>query len=863
MSAWAFVPIAALVLTGAAAVAQAAQLWRGRDATRAIGWVVASVAVLLWAAFLYLLARFVVVDVSYQYVFQYTSTTVPLAYRVAGTWTGREGSLLLWTAFTATAAALLARPGKPDGTLRARQCMLLVLLCLLAAFLWAVVAQDTFAPTPDFLLQGRPGGNGLNPTLRSPFILIHPPLMFLAYALTAVTASSAVATMILGSRDAARVNLPWSRVNWLLYSIAIGLGGIWAYYTLGFGGYWGWDPVELANLLPWIALTMYLHAQVHHVKHGDYRFALPFLGLLPFVFTLFSAISTRSGLWFSVHAFTDPTGTFNPDGPGRFLGILDLEPIVAFYVGLCLATLFAGLALWGRRMATDDGHMETYSRITAGLYGALAVYAFLDPIGLLGLAFQVAVQLPGPMALALVGVLFVAVLVPALPGLTAPAQESVKTRWLSERTLLYGSVATLGLGLLLFTLFHFQTVNGWDRRFYDARFPWLITPVLVLLILLQGHALVRGRQLAALVAGSLLVAGAAWLLVPGQRGGAYLAVLAFAALGVGIERLRRAMTAKAAPQWRLGGFFLWLAAALDLLFWVNPPSRIPLLPWAPVWPTQLVMGLASLLVLFAAQRNLAGRPILGRWGTHVAAGLLGGFYLAPVLALAAYFLQRRGGGPAPSSPSAARSRFNTVAMQGLHVAFVLGLVGFSLSTYFTSETTATLAQGQTAEVGPYDVTFTQASTKPTTGLWADKVLPTFDVKRGGQVAQLAGILYWEPQNGAHFPLPNTLRAWDGDLYADVRRVCIDGNGTACTGGSWIQVYKASPRIAPNQDVGAVDVNLIHLPGLGIVWMAWALAAFYMAQRLAAQRAPVIDPVASSDADVIAVQDSDSQRAAEQ
>lgn len=849
MSPWGAVPVAALGLVASAIALQSYATWRQRDLQRLVFWAATGAASLLWIAFFFLLTRFIVVDVSYEYVFQYTSTQVPLQYRIAGTWTGREGSLLLWTAYTATAAAIIARP-RPASL--AHRWTVTFLLLILLAFLWAVVAQDTFAATSDFFLQGRPEGNGLNPTLRSPFILIHPPLMFLAYALTAVTASAMLAQSIVGGREASTINLPWSRVNWLLYTVAIGLGGIWAYYTLGFGGYWGWDPVELANLLPWIALTVFLHAQIHHVKHGSYALVLPFLGLLPFIFTLFSAISTRSGLWFSVHAFTDPTSTFNPDARGRFLAILDVEPIVAFYVGLLLATLLVGLALWGRRQAVTDQHMLRGSRVIAAVYGALAAYALVDPQGFLGLSFQAAAGLPGPTALGLMGILFAVGVVPALPALTVKPTEPEgerRPRRLTERNLLYASVLILSLGLLLFTLFHFQTVNGWDRAFYDARFPWLMTPVLVLLILLQGHAMVGKRGLAALVAGSLAAAGIAWLTMPAQRGGAYLVVLSFAALAVGLERLRRAMTApNESKAWRTGGFVLWFAALLDLVFWVNPPTSIGFGPltWHPVWPVQLILGGISLLAVLMAQRNLAGRST--GWGPFVLVALLGGFYVAPLLAGLAWLLQRKGA-PTEVSLTAARARMGIVAMQGLHMAFALGLVGFALSTYFTHEETTTLSVGETMTVGPYALSFMGAE-YTADGPWAQEVKPVFGLERDGRAGgTMGGLLYWEPQTASHFPLPVTRRAWDGDLYVDIQKVCVEGEGTECAGGDWVEAYKASPRINPSQRIGAVTVNVIHLPGLALVWTAWALASYFMAMRIAAQPAiharPVAEPVPSS------------------
>ena len=260
--------------------------------------------VALWAAgglatfgFLALLWLFVTADVRYETVFLYTHTDLPLRYRIAGTWAGQKGSLLLWAAYGALISAVLARRWRGD---RARDVTVVFLAGISTAFLGAIASQDVFAATSEFFLRARPDGNGLNPTLLSDFFVIHPPMMFLAYALTNVPAAAALGHVVAGHGRWSTVAMQSSRIDWLLYTAAMGLGGIWAYYTLGFGGYWAWDPVEVANLLPWLALTLYLHAQLHHARHGRYAVVGPLLAMLPLLLTLFSTISTRSGLWISV-----------------------------------------------------------------------------------------------------------------------------------------------------------------------------------------------------------------------------------------------------------------------------------------------------------------------------------------------------------------------------------------------------------------------------------------------------------------------------------------------------------------------------------------------------------------------------------
>ncbi|MFA5862689.1 MAG: cytochrome c biogenesis protein CcsA, partial [Candidatus Thermoplasmatota archaeon] len=252
--------------------AQAAYLLQGRPLLRrvALGSALAAAA-LAALAYAYLTWAFMTSRLDIEYVFSYTKATYPWYYKLAGTWGAQKGTMLLWAALTGACLAIFALARSPASGRgepsahefeRARQWTLLFLVALFASFLFLVVRQDTFAPTPDFLLVSRPDGNGLSPVLQAPLSLFHPPAEFIAYALTAVPAAAGLAFLATGTPAWSRVCRTWARVTWALYTVGIGLGAIWAYYTLSFGGYWAWDPVEVANLIPWIVLTAFLHTRV-------------------------------------------------------------------------------------------------------------------------------------------------------------------------------------------------------------------------------------------------------------------------------------------------------------------------------------------------------------------------------------------------------------------------------------------------------------------------------------------------------------------------------------------------------------------------------------------------------------------------
>jgi cytochrome c biogenesis factor len=843
-------PWLALVASLAALGATTATLLRKRALDRAASYLWAIAALLSLAAFAWLASRFLAADLSLSYVFFYTRTDLPWQWRLAGTWAGREGSLLLWGTALAAIAALVAwghsRRAAEDPALElARRWARWFLGLFSAAFLLAVALQDTFSPTSASLLAGRPLGNGLNPTLKSAFILIHPPLMFVAYALATVPAAAVLGHLASGTDRWSRVALLPSRVGWLLFTFAIGLGAMWAYYTLGFGGYWAWDPVEVANLLPWLALTLYLHAQLHHLRHGSYRALGPLLGVLPLLLTLFSTISTRSGLWVSVHAFTDPTDAFDPDPAGRFLGILRVEPSLAFPVALWLATLCVFLALWCRRLALEDGRFLHASKAIAALFGALAGYALLAPASLLSILFEAAHAVSnGATGYGLLGLTFAAFLLGAFPALLRPT-GSRKLR-LDLRSLAAYAIGALAVALILLFLFHMAAVNGWRTSFYEARFPWLATPVILGLLVFQAHGSYGRKRSLRIAAAAWALAIAAALLLPTPTGGTYLFVLAAALVLVSVDRIRRAAPVPQTPRpVRRAATLAWLGAVLDVLFWADPPTRFTYGPFAAHVdaPLQLLLLAASLVVLWQATRLLAGaahRPGL----TLLAIGLLHGFYAAPVLALGAWLLARKDGFPAAGLGKETRARLRLVGLYGVHLAMAVLLLGYAPSTYFRHEARGEVGVGQDFTLGATTLHYTGTQMDaPAAGAPADVLRPGFVVLRGGQaVGAVEGRLEWEPQSQTHYPLPATWRTATGDLYVELEAVHVVA-GSPCLGsspgGAWVEAYKGGvpSRVCAGALVDQVRLRAVDLPGLGLVWLAFALGVGAMALLLATDPDP--------------------------
>ncbi len=257
-------------------------------------------------AFGCLMIAFVTSDFSVANVAANSHTAKPLLYKIAGVWGSHEGSMLLWClALTGFGAAVSLGGDSLPARLKATTVAVQGSLGLL------FIGYTVFASNPLIrVLHPHVEGNSLNPILQDPFLAIHPPFLYAGYVGLSVVFSLAVAALIEGRVDAAwaRWVRPWTLAAWSLLTVGIMLGSFWAYYELGWGGWWFWDPVENASFMPWLAATALLHSAVVTEKRGALSAWTIFLALLAFTFSMLGAFLVRSGILTSVHAFAvDPT----------------------------------------------------------------------------------------------------------------------------------------------------------------------------------------------------------------------------------------------------------------------------------------------------------------------------------------------------------------------------------------------------------------------------------------------------------------------------------------------------------------------------------------------------------------------------
>ena len=260
---------------------------------------------LVVTAFACLAASFVGNDFSVQNVATNSNSELPLHYRFAATWGSHEGSLLLWTLMLAGwtfAVTLFSRHLPP-----------VLLARVIAVMGWVSVGFLLFllfTSNPfDRLVPPAPEGRDLNPLLQDPGMVIHPPMLYMGYVGFSVAFAFAIAALLGGRLDAtwARWSRPWTTVAWAFLTIGIALGSGWAYYTLGWGGWWFWDPVENASFMPWLTGTALIHSLAVTEKRGAFKSWTVLLAILAFSLSLLGTFLVRSGVLTSVHAFaTDP-----------------------------------------------------------------------------------------------------------------------------------------------------------------------------------------------------------------------------------------------------------------------------------------------------------------------------------------------------------------------------------------------------------------------------------------------------------------------------------------------------------------------------------------------------------------------------
>ncbi|WKJ92102.1 heme lyase CcmF/NrfE family subunit [Methylomonas montana] len=392
---------------------------------------------LLFMALAYgcLTASFISHDFSVAYVAQNSNTALPLIYLISGVWGAHEGSLLLWALTLSIWTGLVAAFSGhiPDAT-RARVLGVMGLVSI-GFILFLLLTSNPF----ERLFPYPPEGRDLNPLLQDPGLAIHPPMLYMGYVGFSVAFAFSIAALLEGRLDAAwaRWSRPWTNIAWMFLTLGITLGSWWAYYELGWGGWWFWDPVENASFMPWLVSTALIHSLAATEKRGVFKTWTVLLAIFAFSLSLLGTFLVRSGVLTSVHAFASD--------PSRGLFIL-----------IFLAVVVGGsLLLYAIRAPQVKSHarFELVSRESVLLVNNVLLVVTAASI-LLGTLYPLVVDALGLGKLSVGPPYFNAVFIPLMAPLALVVGLGVLMRWKSDDLKALGIrvrwliAASVGLALL-------------------------------------------------------------------------------------------------------------------------------------------------------------------------------------------------------------------------------------------------------------------------------------------------------------------------------------------------------------------------------------------------------------------------------
>jgi cytochrome c-type biogenesis protein CcmF len=393
----------------------------------------------LLTAFAVLMYTFIVNDFSVAYVARNSNSALPVYYRLSAVWGAHEGSLLLWSLILGgwTLAVTLFSRGLPEAFVaRVLGVMGLVSIGFLLFMLLTSNPFERLFPVPA-------DGADLNPLLQDFGLIVHPPMLYMGYVGFSVAFGLAIAALLGGHLDVAwaRWSRPWTTVAWMFLTIGIALGSWWAYYELGWGGWWFWDPVENASFMPWLVGTALIHSLAATEKRGAFKSWTVLLAICAFSLSLLGTFLVRSGVLTSVHAFaTDPAR-------GVFILVL-----LGLVIGLSL-TLYA----WRAPGALDGSRFTLISRETFLLANNVLLVVAMATI-LLGTLYPLVIDALGLGKLSVGRPYFNAVFIPLMIPLAALLGFGAIARWKKDdltrlwRQLRYAAVGAIVIGIALMAM---------------------------------------------------------------------------------------------------------------------------------------------------------------------------------------------------------------------------------------------------------------------------------------------------------------------------------------------------------------------------------------------------------------------------
>jgi cytochrome c-type biogenesis protein CcmF len=812
--------------------------------------------------FFLLVYYFLEPNLGIHYVHGHTSADYLWYYKLTGLWAGEEGTIVLWvwliTLSIIIEEAIQSWRAKKaevdDKAILLYDWIRVISMIILIAFLVLLINTDVFKPTTTLDLVSFPDGKGINRLLLTPLMIAHPPVEFAAYAFMTLPLASALAFLVTGDNKWTDSSLQWSRLSWLFLSLGIGIGALWAYTVLGWGLYWGWDPVEVANLIPWIALTAFVHTQSYYRNRGQYNFLAPLLAVVTFVLIIFATFETRSGFVASpLHAFTG-LGSDLSDPGDRLVAILEGNLGASFFMMMMLAVLLVAgiLFIWMfYNIRKREGSLKGAAGVFPSLYmiflAILLLFAIVDVASFTSLALRVS-DLVG-FGNQGIGLTILALLTIGIPILwiiyTSQEREDegepvTLSSVINDKTTMLVSVSILTIWFVTTLLLMIVGSEGLQPEVFESRLPLIIIPLMITLVVCLGwRYLGRLNSIYLIIALVFATILAYYAVFSGNVFGAYIVAL-IGALFVAVYRIFMMATGSTRKTGKrslqVAGLFLIITAIIGMLFWSNLTRIIGFSP--PVKP-DLLMGalgfLASAGALIGGLFCLRGRsPLIAAIGSILGILTLGYFFVGSVLSIISLILILS------SLSTFSKDRLNVQSVRSIvggvsphliHLAIVLLLIGYAGSTYLmVEEDEDFLAYSQPLLVGaPVDFEGYELRLVDSRGTDADgdgnfeDINAVVEIIRDGSVIGEANLHLWwmipANPNDAHYMLDVYV---ENTYYEDIYLI-PDAMNTVADG--WIWAHENTGNMFTSDDVRGVSFRIKTLPLMSALWGGLWMGSF--------------------------------------
>jgi cytochrome c-type biogenesis protein CcmF len=814
--------------------------------------------------FLLLAFYFLTSDLHIEYVHSYTKTDYTMFYKWGGILAGAKGTLLFWVWLISL--SLIVEEGIQSRKNRRRtdqkavnrsQVMenelylwvRLIVIIVIIAFLILLLKVDLFRPTEANALNFYPDGYGLNENLHTPLMIAHPPVEFAGYAFTTIPMASAFAYLIKGKGKWTNISLQWARWAWLFYGLGIGIGGLWAYIVLGWGGFWAWDPIETVNLIPWITLTALIHGQLFNHKRNLLKNTAILLGIVTFTLSLLATFVTRSGLWISVHAFADVDVK---EAGQRLITIMETSEQSQFLISFIFGMLAITAILFTRHlmrpyMKNENPYKGRKLPLVPSLYillmFILLVYVLVAPISFMKSALSIS-PIVGFGNGYFGGVLIFAILM-AIPAawlyyVSYDTKEDKKEIQelnlgiINDKYLMMSTIILLSIGTAIVIFMLMMGVNGLQREVFDSRAPLVAIPLVFLLVLCMVWRSL-GRENALKIVGVMMAAGTIGYLVYPDPSvvGISIPILGIALI-FAFYRIVKVLQEKKTTSkvLFLAGILLVLSGVLGMIMWGAPPSRIEIFSthFEPTFAMAVLGFILSTFTImggfFAAKRASLKIALLG--------GLSGlftlGFYLGSLLASAALilifisrneFLIREKVKNEGRIPRRLQRDIRLMWTHIIHLGLIIFMIGYVLSVYLVVETAGdstvqdqfhNMAQGDILNFDGYEFKFTDSNGVSFNNIDGYKLVETkIEIYKEGELLSVARpYMKWAEHMNHYHQFVYVENVAIKDIYFIVRGFYTPSQG-------WIYSMGEKGIRLQSDEITAIAMELKSLPGISAVW----------------------------------------------